>query len=285
MDIDEIKVGQTYRKDLGDIDEFSESIEKLGLLHPVLITSEGLLIAGRRGIEACKRLGWKEIPVNNAENLNEVLDLLRTQMDENSMRKDLLPSEAVALARAFEEEEKRAAAQRAEEGRRLGGLIRQGKASMVETCHQPKRAKTRDRVASCCGMSGRTLEKAKAVVEAAEIEPDKYASFLNEMDRTGRIDGVYKALKKARQAEAIANEPPPLPNGPFRVIVADPPWHFEKRAKDPSQRGKVPYPTMTIEEIKTLPVAEIAHEDAILWLWTTNAHWPDAIEVMCFQRF
>jgi N6-adenosine-specific RNA methylase IME4 len=111
-------------------------------------------------------------------------------------------------------------------------------------------------------------------------EPEKYSLFLEEMDRTERVDGVYRMLKRARQAEAIAKEQPPLPTGPFRVIVADPPWQFEKRAKDPSQRGQVPYPTMTIEEIKALRVADIAHEDSILWLWTTNAHLPNAFEVI-----
>jgi N6-adenosine-specific RNA methylase IME4 len=29
---------------------------------------------------------------------------------------------------------------------------------------------------------------------------------------------------------------------------------------------------MHIEQIKQLPVGDIAEEDAVLWLWTTNAH-------------
>jgi N6-adenosine-specific RNA methylase IME4 len=36
---------------------------------------------------------------------------------------------------------------------------------------------------------------------------------------------------------------------------------------------------MAIEEIKALPVESIAAEDAILWLWTTNAHLRVAFEV------
>jgi hypothetical protein len=35
-------------------------------------------------------------------------------------------------------------------------------------------------------------------------------------------------LKVIRQADAIRAEPPPLPgNGPYRVMVADPPWPHE----------------------------------------------------------
>jgi N6-adenosine-specific RNA methylase IME4 len=278
VEVERITVANSFRKDLGDIEELEASIQELGLLHPVVITVEGVLIAGRRRLEACKRLGYEAIYANIVENLEDAVDFLKAQSDENSVRKDLLPSEAVALARAFEEEEKNAAVRRAEEGRKRGGLIRQG--SLVESCPQPDRGKTRDRVAVKCGWSGRTLEKAKAVVKAAEQDPEKYASFLDEMDRTARVDGVYRSLQRTRQAEAIANEEPLLPKGPFRVIVADPPWHFVKRAKDPSQRGQVPYPTMTLEEIKAIRVTDIAYDDTILWLWTTNAHLPDAFGVI-----
>jgi N6-adenosine-specific RNA methylase IME4/ParB-like chromosome segregation protein Spo0J len=278
VDVERITAANSVRKDLGDIEKLAASIQELGLLHPVVITAGGVLKAGKRRLEACKRLGHKAIYANIDEAVENAVDLLKVQRDENSLRKELLPSEAVALARAFEEEEKKAAAQRAEEGRKRGGLIRQG--SMVEIFHEPDGGKTRDRLASICGMSGRTLEKAKAIVEAAEQEPEKYSSFLEEMDRTERVDGVYKMLEKRKQAEAIAKEAPLFPEGPFRVIVADPPWHFEKRAEDPSQRGKVPYPTMTLEQIKALRVADIAHEDAILWLWTTNAHLPYAFGVI-----
>jgi N6-adenosine-specific RNA methylase IME4 len=37
---------------------------------------------------------------------------------------------------------------------------------------------------------------------------------------------------------------------------------------------------MDIEEIKAMPVAEIADENAILWLWTTNAHLRVAFDVV-----
>ncbi len=74
--------------------------------------------------------------------------------------------------------------------------------------------------------------KMQAVVDAAEAEPEKYGKLLAAMDRTGRVNGVHKRLIVARKAEAIRREPPPLPAGPFRVIVADPPWASRIRAGD-----------------------------------------------------
>jgi N6-adenosine-specific RNA methylase IME4 len=89
-----------------------------------------------------------------------------------------------------------------------------------------------------------------------------------------------KAQEKQAVAARIAAEPTPLPEGPFRVIVVDPPWRYDKRAEDITHRGRVPYPDMSIEDItdeRQVPVRKLAHEDCILWLWTTNAFMADAL--------
>jgi hypothetical protein len=51
------------------------------------------------------------------------------------------------------------------------------------------------------------------------------------MDRTGRANGVYKRLRVIPQAEQFRAEPPPLPSGTYQVVVADPPWPYEKRTR------------------------------------------------------
>ncbi len=129
---------------------------------------------------------------------------------------------------------------------------------------------------------GRTsLDKADELVAAAEAEPEKFGKLVADMDRTGRVDGPFKRLKVMRQAEDIRREPPPLPNkGPYRVIVADPPWPYELRKADPSHRATHPYPQMSLAEIRAVDVAEIAHGDCILWLWTTNHHMREAFGVL-----
>lgn len=43
-----------------------------------------------------------------------------------------------------------------------------------------------------------------------------------------------------------------------------------------SHRAALPYPEMTVEAICAINVAGLAHDDRILWLWTTNAHHCDA---------
>ena len=70
----------------------------------------------------------------------------------------------------------------------------------------------------------------------------------------------------------------------FRVIVADPPWKFGNRAYQDNGRPPIEadahYPVMTTKEICALPVREKADKDSALLMWTTDAHLPDALEVM-----
>lgn len=69
----------------------------------------------------------------------------------------------------------------------------------------------------------------------------------------------------------------------YKTIIADPPWNQKNMAKwnrRQNTAGELPYPTMTIEEIKSLPVSSFADENCHLWLWTTNQFLPDSIEIM-----
>lgn len=67
----------------------------------------------------------------------------------------------------------------------------------------------------------------------------------------------------------------------YQIIYADPPWEVKKMKREtrPNQVN-MDYPTMSLEEIKALPVKNITEDNATLWLWTTQAYLPKAFEVM-----
>lgn len=77
-----------------------------------------------------------------------------------------------------------------------------------------------------------------------------------------------------------------IPRRHFRCIVADPPWRFRTRSpkvRNPasSRHSDRHYPSMSIEEIATIPVWEFAHPQGChLFLWTTAAHLVGALGVM-----
>jgi N6-adenosine-specific RNA methylase IME4 len=59
----------------------------------------------------------------------------------------------------------------------------------------------------------------------------------------------------------------------FSTILVDPPWQFTNRTGKvaPEHRRLSRYQTMTLAEIGSLPVAEIAAPTAHLYLWVPNA--------------
>jgi len=69
----------------------------------------------------------------------------------------------------------------------------------------------------------------------------------------------------------------------YQTIYADPPWQQKMMPilkRRPLTASKLPYPTMTLQDIKALPVGELAGENCHLWLWTTNAFLHDAFHVI-----
>jgi N6-adenosine-specific RNA methylase IME4 len=68
----------------------------------------------------------------------------------------------------------------------------------------------------------------------------------------------------------------------FSTILADPPWQFQNRTGKvaPEHKRLSRYGTMNLEEIKALPVANIASETSHCYLWVPNALLPDGLSVL-----
>lgn len=197
--IADVQIGKRYRQDKGDIAALAESIRTHGLLHPIVVNSRHELIAGERRLLACRRLEWDEIPATVAENLDDALAALQAERDENTCRKDLATSEAVEIGRALEEIEREAAKERQTEGQRAGGRARHGQ--LGGKLPPSSAGDTRDRVGEAVGLSGKTYEKAKVVVERGAPE------LVQAMDRGDvSVDAAAKVatLPKDQQRKAVA---------------------------------------------------------------------------------
>ncbi|MBQ2695080.1 methyltransferase [Candidatus Saccharibacteria bacterium] len=62
----------------------------------------------------------------------------------------------------------------------------------------------------------------------------------------------------------------------FKTVLADPPWCKNERGSIGAIRH---YDLMSLERIKAMPVADLADENAHLWLWVTNSNIDEGIEV------
>lgn len=56
----------------------------------------------------------------------------------------------------------------------------------------------------------------------------------------------------------------------YHIIAADPPWNYKDKATAGQRGAEFKYPCMSLEDLKALPVADIAARDSILFMWTTG---------------
>ena len=99
IDVDKIKSGRNVRNEKdNDILELAESIDRQGLINPILVRKTGPdkyeVIAGHRRLEAVKRLGLPQIECNITDNVGNK-EIVITQIAENVQRKNMSAFELV----------------------------------------------------------------------------------------------------------------------------------------------------------------------------------------------
>lgn len=92
----DIKVSPRIRQEEGEIDELARSIEKMGLIQPIVLSEQYELLSGYRRLQACKKLGWETIEARVVTVGNDELKRIDLEYHENLGRKDLTPEENLA---------------------------------------------------------------------------------------------------------------------------------------------------------------------------------------------
>lgn len=220
----QIVVRDRHRTDMGDVQKLADSILAVGLLHPLVLDERHRLIAGERRLAAWQLLHGPNEPVPShiVKTVDSARLLLIAERDENTCRKEMSPSEYVALGAALEAIEKPKAEERMKAG--TPPQVAGGSAGEVNKI-----------VAPAVGVSPRTYEKAKAVVAAAEDESltpevrEVAREAVAEMDRSGKVDGAFKKVEAARN-EAFDRKVGELTGGSPEVAKANWNAHASKVA-------------------------------------------------------
>lgn len=98
-----VVIEERQRKELGDIKELAESLERNGLLHPIVLEDKTLrLLAGERRFRAAESLDWKQITCTFLSDLSAA-DRQLIELDENIRRKDLTWQERADALLAYHE--------------------------------------------------------------------------------------------------------------------------------------------------------------------------------------
>jgi N6-adenosine-specific RNA methylase IME4 len=107
---------------------------------------------------------------------------------------------------------------------------------------------------------------------------------------------IYNAEQKRRiKRNDLPALYPDLPQEKYDIIYADPPWdyggkmQFDKSSKSIDEvdldrnifisSANFKYPTLKTSELKKIPIIEIANDDCLLFMWVTNPHLAQGIEL------
>lgn len=107
---------------------------------------------------------------------------------------------------------------------------------------------------------------------------------------------IYNEKVKTKTKVSVLDDLfPSLPNEKYSILYVDPPWHYNGKLQfDRSGQSKVnegwekdvfvsaasfKYPTIKTAELKKLDVGSIAKDDCLLFMWTSNPHLKQAIDL------
>ena len=91
-----------------------------------------------------------------------------------------------------------------------------------------------------------------------------------------------RAEKRRRQKEDAAT-PLPGEKGKYRVLYADPPWEYNSGDQHSRESQETVlsthYPSMSLDELKSLEIATLSRSNAVLFLWATSPTLDEAVDL------
>jgi N6-adenosine-specific RNA methylase IME4/ParB-like chromosome segregation protein Spo0J len=258
-----------------EFDRLVADIAEHGLLNPITVHDDQIL-DGRNRERACRAAGVEPVyaPFTGDDPAAFVLS-------QNLARRHLGPSERAMVAARMA---KLKWGQRAD---RVEGSIDLSTAAKLANISVPqvKRAKA--------VLEHGTTELVQAVehgriavheaAKAARESPEAQTQFLEAVAAGKTFQAWSTNYGRKQRASALAATTKAIPADAKRwpVLLVDPPWDYEvhalgRQTSHPSHH----YPVMAPDDISALPVADLAANDCVLFLWATVPHLECAFDVI-----
>lgn len=285
-----------------EFDELCADIKANGLRCPIVLHTDGSILDGRNRYRACLSVGVTPVYESwNGEGLAS--DFVWSL---NGPRRHL-DGGALAMASG------RYAIAREDEARGRQGARTDLTSVSIDT--EVGFGRSREQAAAKFGVSEPTVARAMKVakdgtdeliqaVESGKVSVSAAADVatLPKEEQTVIVargeKEILEAAKSIRTEKAVAKRVEneklkaetraiELPAGKYRTIVIDPPWDMKKipRTVDTLHHEELDYPTMTLEEIAAFPVADMAHDEAIIYCWTTQKYLPNTFDILAAWGF
>jgi len=281
--IDEIIVREGRRDaDNTKVTELAESISKIGLLNPVTIAKENVLVAGLHRLMAAKRLGWTEIDVNVVDVDGLYAEL--AEIDENLIRNELhymdRGKQLLRRKEIYEElypETKQGNSQAIGMNRAIGNNVSEIISPTFVEDVADKLNVSKRTIETELQIAKNILPEVQEVIKEKDI-PKTQALKIARMEPEQQVkvaqkiinDGAKSIIDARRLIKKEEVKETPEVKGKYRIIYADPPWKYGDKLIDGYGTADNHYPTMSIQELCELPIKELADENAVLFLWVTS---------------
>jgi len=283
-----------------DYHNLLEDIKRNGILQPIDISYNNIILDGHHRVKAAKELGIKEIEVRIPEllDIDEDEYLISVAMN----RRHLTEGQKAVLANEYI---KRLSKKRKSEAGKKAINARwhpereYGEATVAST-YKDEVDRSRKLAAERLKVSEK---KIRYVQEIEKAEENKEKKVIYEKLRTGELQlheakliaqlpedkreiVLEKKLETKKDIRSIVREinnaeknqnVKPIPDGKFSIIYADPPWEYEHSIST-SREIENHYPTLELEKIKATEIP--ADDNAMLFLWAPAPKIEEALEVM-----
>jgi N6-adenosine-specific RNA methylase IME4 len=144
-----------------------------------------------------------------------------------------------------------------------------------------KENETNYKIGKIADVSSETIRKVEKIEATASPEIKAKAS-------TGQIsiNEAYKEIKKEEVEtkrkeirETFEKQDVEVKDKKYRIIYADPPWKYGNSMPLGTTEPQDYYLLMDTMDICAMPIKDITEKDAVLFLWSTSPHLPEALEV------
>lgn len=256
-------------------EELRLDIARQGQLEPITLC-DGMILDGRNRYRACIELG-----IEPRTRLYEG-DPWAYAWSLNGERRDLVDEQRYLIWKHCNEHSKAWLEQKQ-------AIAEEANRKRSEAQKDVPKAEIKERARTECPKTfsepGKTARAAASKTNPGAVaRGDKLAKErpdLAEQVRRGDIKPAeaHRQMKK----DEVKGKAAELPGDKFSVIYADPPWSYnDKQGGSISESygaAEKHYPSLSLSELKALPIRDLSADDCVLFLWATCPLLEDALEL------
>ena len=252
-------------------EQLKESMKAHGFIGSVLAWN-GTVIDGHHRYQVWKELTGQEPPIDHLDDLTED-EAFTLAIALNVARRQLSTEQSKQIMKVLRER-----GHTQEETAEILGVERQTIDNWEEDISNAKNGITYQPPDLRVSVPRQEYATIYERIKQGESQRQVAADYKITQPRISQICDLVEARENTVDQELTA----PFPEAVYSTIVIDPPWPIKKIEREvrPNQGRTLEYPVMSLDEIKELPIQDLANpEGCHIYLWVTQKYLPTGLEL------